>query len=168
MAFDPEGSFATDQKRQEKRARWAARMQETLREPYRRSPVVLRQLTDLIEVETWGAPFEFAHFTNGEIAAAANRVAKRSNAAAPRILVRSIAPIRAHGADVGQVWKRAVYRGVSKPAVAEELWPVLERKLRQAIATGDITTVPLGRVLVRVAELASLPRHGWALQTREP
>ncbi len=39
---------------------------------------------------------------------------------------------------------------------------------RQAIAAGDITTVQLGRVLVRVAELASLPRHGWALQTREP
>lgn len=167
VAFDPEGSFATEQQRQEKRERWAARMQESLQEPCRTSPLVLQQLIELIHVETWGAAFEFAHFTDGELARAANRVAKRSNPAAPRILVRSIAPVRAHDGDLGQVWHRAVYKGVSKPAVAEEFWPMLERKLREANKAGDITTVPLGRVLVRVAQLASVPRHGWALQTRE-
>ena len=167
IVFDPEGSFATAAQRDEKRRRWAARIQETLPEPHRSSPVVTPQITQLVEVDTWGAPFEFAHFTDGEIARAATRVARRLNPTAPRIVARSVAQVRRHGGDLGNLWKRWPYRGVTKPAVAEELWPSLEHRLHEATRAGDITTVPLGRVLLRVAELSSLPRHGWALQTRD-
>ncbi len=166
IAFDPEGSFATDDQRREKRSRWAAKIQASLPKPLRRSAVVLRQITDLVEVDTWGSAFEYAHFTNGEIAAASNRVARQVNPSAPRILARSVAELRKHGGDVADAWKRAHYKKVTKPAVAIELWPILERKLRAANEAGDISSVALGRVLVRVAELAYLPRHGWALQTR--
>jgi hypothetical protein len=166
VAFDPEGSFATAGQREEKRKRWAVRIQETLPEPHRSSPLVLQQLLELVEVETWGAPFEFAHFKDGEIARAAHRVAKRVNPAAPRILARSVAQLRKHSGDLKGLWKRSHYRKVTKPAVAAELWPILERRLNDAVDAGDIAAVPLGRVLFRVAELASLPRQGWALQTR--
>lgn len=167
VVFDPEGSFATEEQREEKRARWAARIQESLPEHLRSSPVVLHQILDLVEVDSWGSPFEFAHFTNGQIAAAASRVARRLNPAAPRLVARSVAELRKHGRDVAYLWKRAPYRRVRKPAVAIELWPTLERTSWAANERGDIVEVPLGRVLVRVAELAYLPRHGWAIQTRE-
>jgi hypothetical protein len=167
VVFDPEGSFATEAQREVKRKRWAARIQETLPEPHRSSPFVLQQVLDLVEVDTWGAPFEFAHFKDGEIARAAYRVARRVNPAAPRIPAGSVAQLRKHGGDLEKLWRRSHYRGVTKPAVASELWPILERRLHEAADAGDITTVPLGRVLARVSELAFLPRHGWALQTRE-
>ncbi len=71
-----------------------------------------------MEVDTWGAPFEFAHFKDGEIAYAATRVARRFNPAAPRIYASSVARVRKHGGDLGNVWKRGHYRRVTKPAVA--------------------------------------------------
>jgi hypothetical protein len=113
VAFDPEGTFATETQRERKRLRWAARIQESFPEPLRSSPVVLRQMRDLVEVDTWGAPFEFAHFTNGQIAAAVHRVARRLNPAAPRIAARSVEQLREHGRDLADLWKRAHYRKVS-------------------------------------------------------
>jgi len=167
VVFDPEGSFATEAVRETKRTVWATRIQESLPEPYLGSSLVRSQLRDLVEVQTWGSSFEFAHFTNRQIAAAANRVARRVNPTAPPFAASSVAKLREHRGNLDKLWERRSYRGLTKPAVAMELWPILERKLEIANEAGQIESVPLGRVLLRVDELINLPRHSWALETSE-
>jgi hypothetical protein len=46
-----------------------------------------------------------------------------------------------------------------KPEIGLALWPVLEEKIRKAIATGNINSIPVARVLLKAKEDAVMIRR---------
>ncbi len=89
----------------------------------------------IVEIRTWGRrrPFEFAHFTDRELADAMLSIA---NVPHPRGRDRLINGLhmqrtRSPAPDVEEVfWPRS---GLRKPDLADALWPVLEEKINRAI-----------------------------------
>ena len=70
VAVDPEKAYATGQQREQVRTRLVDKMLTHL-SAQDRTPMIRQQLEELVSVETWGTKsFEFAHFSNDEIARA--------------------------------------------------------------------------------------------------
>lgn len=79
----------------------------------------------LVEVRTWDEPFEYEHFTDAEIADALVKVA-------PQGLPKNEAPEAfLRRARVGRLNLEKL-RGLSKTALAEQLWPVLRARIDEA------------------------------------
>src|SRR5207244_4454909 len=94
VAFDPEGEYRTEAQRETHHATWVGRIIANLPVEYR-TLVVKQQVSRLIQIETWGTePFEFAHFTNREIAAGINRLLRKRRKDGPRVDVARVAAIR--------------------------------------------------------------------------
>jgi hypothetical protein len=91
-----------------------------------------RHSARLVEIRTWGRyPYEFAHFTPRELAAALLARSLSTSPPPPHDLARELERQKTRNCpDVTKAWRRG---GVSKLALAEELWPVLEAKIRAAI-----------------------------------
>ena len=88
----------------------------------------------IAEIRTWGKlPFEFAHFNDWQLADAMHSAAKAPYPHDHARLVKGIHMQRTQSPapNVEKVfWKNS---GLSKTALAEALWPVLEARCRQAI-----------------------------------
>jgi hypothetical protein len=109
----------------------------------------------VVEIVTWGKlPFEFAHFSDRELADTMS-----SAAAVPypygRDRLRGIHMQRTRSAapNVEEVFWRG--SGLTKPALADALWPVLEEKINTAIEQGK-PGPPVMWACVRAYEMASV------------
>lgn len=72
IAMDPEGPYITRQQREQRRQHWLARIRRALPERYRTADLG-EQLSELVEVTTWtttGQSFEFAHWSDRQLAGA--------------------------------------------------------------------------------------------------
>jgi len=102
--------------------------------------------SELVTVRTWpDGPFEFAHFKDEELADGLLAMARREFPGGRPELVNKIAGerVKPHatskrkGPDVATVWATWVTDyDFSKTAFAEEMWPLLERKVHEAIDSG--------------------------------
>jgi hypothetical protein len=109
----------------------------------------------VVEIVTWGKlPFEFAHFTDRELADVMLSAAVVPYPHDRARLVRGIHMQRTNSAapNVEEVFWRG--SGLTKPGLAEALWPVLERKINTAIQQGK-PGPPVMRACVRAYEMAS-------------
>ena len=106
-------------------------------------------LEGLVQITTWSqACFEFAHFTDDELAAALRAVHPNTGGLSAVELVEANHRQRSAGNDLRHAWKN--WRPTpSKRALAEELWPILEGKISAAEADED---VPIPEVVLRVEE----------------
>lgn len=86
-----------------------------------------RDLDHLIHLRTWDEEFEFAHFSNAELAAGLRGVVGRSCPPAAQ-LRQALERARAARGPVKTVWKNW-WTKPSKVALAEALWPKLERRI---------------------------------------
>lgn len=100
------------------------------------------ELDELVEIRTWSQScYEFAHFTDEELADGIMRVHATVGGLTRDGLVESIARTRSRGhKDIKEVWSQWEYK-VNKIAMAETLWPVLERKIEHA-KLGEAVTIP--------------------------
>jgi hypothetical protein len=129
------------------------------------------EIDHLVRIRTWRAPcFEFAHFTDAELAAALTAVHPTIGGLSPERLESAIARHRAAGGDVGRVfdkWRPAV----SKPRLAEELWPVLRSKIEAAMTDDSVDAPEVAEVVAEAFQEAARRRHPahWVLRgkTRE-
>ncbi len=154
--MDAEGKFATSADREARRQKWIGRIAETLPVQHRTASV-LESLDKLVEVSTWnpkGESFEYAHFTNRELAKAIHGLdSRRRRPSLPRLL-ELVAEAR-----VDQ-WNLESLGAFSKVALAEALWPVLERKIVLATRRKKEDRIPIVAVLDRATDLArELPRR---------
>lgn len=155
VAFDPEHKYATKEERDDVREQWVNRLIEQLSEEYR-TPVMREQLRQLVQVDTWGEwPFEYAHFTDEEIAHAVLASYQGDDAPTLERLTEQVSKRRQGRANLEQLWQR--WGGVrpSKVSVAKALWPTLEDKIKRAIAAGRPDDVPIARVVLRARDLAA-------------
>jgi hypothetical protein len=162
IVLDPEKRFATAASREERRQQWVDRLLETLPSD-RRTAAVRQQLTSLVEVMTWrrnADSFEFAHFTDRQLARATARLDRGRRQPTPRKRLQIIARLRRQSAGLEPLLQKRV----SKVKLADELWPVLERKIERALAAGTDQRIPIVRVVHRAHALAhEFPRRNFGI-----
>jgi len=117
-------------------------------------------IDSLVSVKTWSEScFEFAHFTDDELAEALLKV----HYCGGRDKARLIAALRAqrdHGCDIKNAWTNWGSFKPSKKALARELWPVLRRKLDAAASDPTADQPPIAEVLISAFWEAARRPHG--------
>jgi hypothetical protein len=126
-----------------------------------------RQLESLVRIETWThSCFEFAHFDDEELATALEASHRNCNGLGHQELAKAIGQCRAHQVDIKQVWSNWRPKP-SKRAVAEQLWPTLERKVIAALANPN-AAVPevMARLQDAYLQAGDRPAGAWVLRGR--
>jgi hypothetical protein len=164
VVSDAEGPMRTEHDRERRRAVWLERIMRTVAREHR-TEAVREALELLVHVDTWSnrvASFEFAHFTDRQLARALARVDPRRRQPSFDQRLRLVARARLESGSL-----RSVMAGVSKVDLAEELWPVLHRRIRRAERHGTEHNIPVVRVLDRATDLArELPRRNLVISLR--
>lgn len=111
----------------------------------------------LIEVRTWSEPFEYEHFTDTEIADALLNVARHGLPAdeAPEAFV---ARARANRWNL----QKSV-RGLSKTALAEQLWPVLQARIDESRRQGTKPPPIASVVMHAYSEAVNAMEVNWVI-----
>ena len=171
VAVDPEKKYADRASVRRQRDLLVRRLHEALPAGMR-SAAAMRQLRHLVQVVTWGTvPWEFANFSNSELAEAIMQRSALPPGVTRRSLITDLAAernVRSTNArrspDVEAVCRAwpasAKFR---KADLAEQLWPVLQQKVRQDIASGSRLRIPAARVAVKAFTMAfEYPRQSAA------
>jgi hypothetical protein len=111
----------------------------------------------IVEILTWGRlPFEFAHFTDQELADAMLSIAKVSHPKGRAQVISNLHMQRTQRAapDVAKVFWGS-QSGLTKPTLADALWPVLEHKINTAIQCSQ-KGPPVMQACVRAYEMLSI------------
>lgn len=173
VAVDPERRFATKAKQRKEREKLVRRLYESLPVSLR-STQSLRQVDALVHVVTWGTvPWEFANFTDAELAGAITKCAALPPGMTHRDLVAALKAERAVGKtnssrspNVEAICRSWPDR-FRKLELAEELWPCLKVKVNREITSGERLRVPAARVGVRALQMATeSARRNVALRVR--
>jgi hypothetical protein len=120
-------------------------------------------LEALVEIRTWDALFEFAHFSDDELAQAALAQRRRGHQVTVQDLAAEIHQIRTTTRKLDLI-DAALRNHLDKVELADALWPVLKAKIEACIATGDFSAVPVAAAVWRAAELAREPRRNVAVR----
>jgi hypothetical protein len=155
--MDAEKKLATAEGRKKRRKAWIKRILDTLPRADR-TPSVRESIERLVApVETWnreGESFEFAHFTDQELAGAINEVDRRRNAPSLDERIEIVGCIRASRGKL-----KDTLGGTSKLALAEVLWPILKEKVECAESREAEEDIPIVRVLDQATDMARQPRQ---------
>jgi hypothetical protein len=107
----------------------------------------------IVEILTWGKyPFEFAHFTDRQIADGLLALTGVPYPTGKADLIAKVTTVRATSRNVENVWPTSGIRNL-KVSFADELWPILERRIENAI-TKRTQGPPIMRAALRAYELA--------------
>ncbi len=153
--------------RAKQREVWVERMLRTL--PIKqRTAAVHTSVARLVDVDVWnrsGASFEFAHFSDRQIAVAIDGLDRRGRAGRGS---KTWLGSSTSCACAGAIFKNVLH-GTSKPDLADVLWPVLERKIQKALERGTERRVPVVRVVDRAVTLArGMPRRNVVIPIEDP
>lgn len=162
VAIDPEHAFDTPEKVEEKRKAWVEDIWRALPKRYG-GKISKTEIDRLVEVKTWnnaGQSFEFAHFTDYQIAKGILRTYRGPSAPPLQELVKRVASIRARAGNLKILWKDWEGNQPSKPRIAETLWPVLKRRILRAMNNNTQDKIPVVRVVLHAINRAyRLHRH---------
>jgi hypothetical protein len=115
----------------------------------------------LVSVKTWSEScFEFAHFTDDELAEALLKIHRQCGGLDKPRLVAALRAQRDHGRDIANVWTNWWPPSPSKRALARELWPVLRSKLDAAASDPTATLPPIADALISAFREAVRRQHG--------
>jgi hypothetical protein len=151
VVFDPEGPVTTDADREKRRQVWVDRIMRALPGAMQ-TAVVREQVESLVAIRTWtkrGESFEFAHFTDRELARAIDKLDRRERKPERERLVELIEQARA-----GRKNLKILLKGFGKIELAEELWPLLERKLDRALSKQTERRIPVVPILDEATQMA--------------
>jgi len=115
----------------------------------------------LVSVKTWSAScFEFAHFTDDELAEALLKMHRQCGGLDKAGLAAALREQRDHRRDIAHVWKNWRPMQPSKTALARELWPVLQSKLDAADGDPTADVPPIAEALIDAFREAVRRPHG--------
>jgi hypothetical protein len=155
---DAENNYRT----REKRERQRKLLLDSIAKPL---PVDLRsdlytKSAQIVEIMTWGKyPWEFAHFTNGQLGDALLRESLFAYPGGRVALLRSIqnqrlrAGLPNRSPDINNAWSSS---GVSKLDLADALWPVLKARIERAMESDTARRPPVMKAIIRAYQLANL------------
>jgi hypothetical protein len=166
VVFDAEYPVATDAEREERRQTWVDRMLRALPKEHQ-TDIVAKQLDRVVVATTWnrkGENFEFAHFTPLQLANAI--VAMPGHRRPPDLEEKRKLMVKARDEHINL---KTMVPGGSKTRLAEEVWPLLERRIVNAMAKNTEKRIPIVRVLDEAIALAyEFPRRGLVLRIDPP
>ena len=117
-------------------------------------------IDSFVTISTWGAScFEFAHFTNTELADALFETHPNCGGLDHSQLVSALDAHRSAGQDIKAAWNSWRPR-VSKTELAKNLWPTLESKLDSAAADDKHPVPPVAKALLAAYREAGRRPHG--------
>jgi hypothetical protein len=122
----------------------------------------------IVDIVTWGKlPFEFAHFTDRQLADAMLKTAQVPHPQGRDRLIRNLhmQRTRDRAPNVEKVFWRG--SGLDKVPLAEALWPVLERKVTNAIRRGT-SGPPVMRACIRAYEMMAISEQVPVALLRRP
>jgi hypothetical protein len=149
---DAENKFATQAKRAKQRRLLLDSITRGLPADLRRD--LYTRGARMVEIITWGQyPFEFAHFTDRQIADGLLALATTTYPGGRMSLIaRVVIERRSSSPNVDDIWPTSGVTSL-KVSLADELWPVLEKRIDSAIRRGT-KGPPVMRAAVRAYELA--------------
>lgn len=157
IVSDPEGPMATSEQREERRLDWVKRLERTLPRQMI-TPSVRTSLDRLVFVDVWNARdenFEFAHFTDRQIAQAIDEADRRERRLTVDQLIPQVKRCRDTKSNLQSVLGRT-----PKGRMAEALWPTLETKVKRAQERGTAEKIPAVKIIDRATDLArEIPRR---------
>jgi hypothetical protein len=170
LVIDPEGAFkpgksdAGAERRwwdiiEAARQNWVGQIWNSLAVEHRTEPL-RKDLESLIRIETWndkGESFEFANFTDQEIADAILTAYTDNTRIKPEKMVELVSAERANPKrkNIKKVWQSWAEPQPDKIGVAAELWPVLEKKIQAVKSRDELRLIPIVRIIQDAAEIAS-------------
>lgn len=170
VAVDGDRTHRDAADREKNRGNWVRTIHSAVEQHYGED-VSRETLDSQVFFETWdddGNSFEFAHFSDSDIADAIQRAyaARHEGKSLPHSeLLATLSKMRAHRENLKKLLSK---RGLSKLDLAVELWPSLERSLLAADSRSAADQIPVARVLLRADELArtTLRHSGMILRTQ--
>jgi hypothetical protein len=156
VVVDPEKGFATPASREEVRKSWVNEIWRAIHSSAR-SKISVDEINPLVEVDTWnskGESFEFAHFTDRQIASAILKVYKGPDAPSIKKLAADVKKQRTHAGNIEKLWKRWKGLKPTKVKLADALWPTLKRRINKALAHNTHNKIPVVRIALRAVERA--------------
>jgi hypothetical protein len=130
-----------------------------------KNQAVREQIDPLVDLVTWnrrGESFEFAHFSDREIAGAILRLPGHRRPQTLQAATATVARLRSLRAGLDSMFPNS-----SKGRLAQELWPVLEAKIRRAQSRGTVGNIAVVQVLDKATELAyEFPRRNLVIGLR--
>ncbi len=164
VVLDPEGRVTTEEARQERRKVWVDRIHRAI-PGASKNKAVREQIDPLVDLITWnprGESFEFAHFTDCEIARAVLRLPGHERPQTLQAATATVAKLRSVRGGLDSMFPNS-----SKGRLAEELQPVLEGKIRRADSRGTAGNIAMVKVLEKATALAyEFPRRNLVIGLR--
>ena len=139
VVVDPEPPYETPSRVEAKQNEMIDSVLNSL-PPSLRSDAIRNDLALILHVNCWPVEFEFAHWTDGELAAALQEISSFAASIPHEELARSVNKHRIEGDTFKSVWANW-RRPPSKVKLAHVLWPALERNIRTAPAPEKIPIV---------------------------
>jgi len=162
VAVDPENRYETLKKCAKERRNLVKVIDATLR--LEGIAVAWSDLKLLVEVRTWGThAFEFANFTDQELATAVLAQCRPDKPATVKDLTTAFSEIRKTSPVIDPI-SAHLGRKVDKTALAKALQPVLEEKVRERAQAANFEDVPFAAAVWRAVELAEEPRRNVVVQ----
>lgn len=125
-------------------------------------------LDELVEIRTWSEScYEFAHFTDEELAGGIMKIHTTINGLARDELVQALSKERGRHRDIRQAWSEWGYEP-SKVKLAHALWPILEQKIERAKVDGDVEPPAIAIVVDHAYQIAQRWRYVSFVLAEEP
>jgi hypothetical protein len=159
VVLDAEQNLSKPEEREKTRRRWIGGIWNDIANVDYRTPTLQSELEKLVHFETWGEfSFEFAHFTDQEIAQAIIDIYPHTPPVSFEKLIEIVGIKRKHNADLEDIWKPWRDRP-SKGYLARRLITTLKDKIERT-DPDQLDQIPVVRVLWRAYDLAArIPRN---------
>jgi hypothetical protein len=154
IAVDPEKDYETAAKREEKRRRLVSRLHEALPSQHR-TPESRQEIDSLVQITTWGAVWEFANFTDAELATGILATVALPDGVTREEVAARVALERVAAKPNIEVVTAPWGRRASKVALATALTPGLLNKVRRGKKATRYRRLPAGQVAVPALRIAS-------------
>ncbi|HVC77557.1 MAG TPA: hypothetical protein VND96_13680 [Candidatus Micrarchaeaceae archaeon] len=163
---DPEKEYFNEQMRDRQQDLIAKSIVKEL--PSDLHPDLLAKGTELVTVRSWpSGPFEFSHFSNEELADGLLAMAIGKYPGRRDELIKRIdeergkphATKKRKGPDIATVWEKWIPDyGFSKQRFADQMWPILEAQVRDAVSSRT-SNPPIMDAAIEAQRLSRLPRE---------
>ncbi len=180
IAVDPEGRYFAPARVPQTKADILNEIKTVLRAQGVERPNPA-ELEELVDIRTWTAScYEFAHFTDDELAGGIMAVHTTIEGYSRAELVGALAYWRGRGDDIKRVWERGRFDPqigrptgrwayeVSKPDLARALWPILMSKIDRCWVDATAPIPEIVEVLQDAYHLAQRWRYLSFVLTEEP
>jgi hypothetical protein len=170
VAADPEGKFYAPDKIAGTRAKILDKIRANLR--VKGVKAADAELEELVDLRTWDEScYEFAHFSDDELADAIDKVHHTRNGWSREELLGALAYWRRLKKDIKEVWERGKWDDqlkrpvdpweyqVQKPKLAEALWPVLKAKIEAAQTDPNAPVPQIAQVIMDALLIAQRWQH---------